>query len=403
MEEPSRQTGRTREIALVFLRLGATSFGGPAAHLGYFHAEFVRRRGWLGEREFADLLALCQFLPGPASSQAAYAIGARRAGTLGGLLATACFLLPSAALMIGFGYGVAALGDVAHAGWLRGLKIAAVAAVAQAVWSMSRALCPDAFRAGLALAAAVAALLAPAAWTQVAIIAAGAAVGWGALRTHDTNQGAAPPPATGGRRAGVAALLTFVALLVALPLLARATGERHIEIADAFYRSGSLVFGGGHVVLPLLRAETVPRGWISDEAFLAGYGVAQAVPGPLFSFAGYLGVAISGGAGSAWTAGVLALVAIYLPAWLLIGGAMPFWDRLRASAWASGALRGANATVVGVLLAALITPIGAESIRSTGDAALALASLAGLTLGPAPPALVVLACAAAGQWLLGPR
>lgn len=393
-------------MALVFLRLGATSFGGPAAHLGYFHAEFVRRRAWLGEREFADLIALCQFLPGPASSQAAYAIGARRAGVAGGLLASACFLLPSAALMIGFGYGVAAVGDVAHAGWVRGLRIAAVAAVAQAVWSMSKALCPDAPRAGIALVAAVAALMAPAAWSQIAVIAAGAVVGWAVLRSHDPPDDAAIAPARGDRRAGAAALAAFAVLLLALPILARATGERHMEIADAFYRSGSLVFGGGHVVLPLLRAETVPRGWISDEAFLAGYGAAQAVPGPLFSFAGYLGVAIAGGAGgagSAWASGVLALASIYAPALLLIGGALPFWDRLRASASAGGALRGANAAVVGVLLAALVSPIGAESIRSMGDAAVALAALAGLLLGRAPPVLVVLACAGAGQWLLGPR
>lgn len=394
-----------REIALVFLRLGATSFGGPAAHLGYFHAEFVRRRAWLGEREFADLIALCQFLPGPASSQAAYAIGASRAGVAGGLLASACFLLPSAALMIGFGYGVAALGDVAHAGWVRGLKIAAVAVVAQAVWSMSRALCPDAPRAGIALVAAVAALMAPGAWSQIAVIAAGAVVGWAAMRSRDPADDAAPSPARRSRRAGAAALVVFAALLVALPLIARATGERHTEIADAFYRSGSLVFGGGHVVLPLLRAETVPRGWISDEAFLAGYGAAQAVPGPLFSFAGYLGVAIAGGGAQsgAWLTGLLALAAIYAPALLLIAGALPFWDRLRASASARGGLRGANAAVVGVLLAALVSPIGAESIKSMGDAAVALAALAGLVLGRAPPVLVALACAVAGHWLLGPR
>jgi chromate transporter len=396
---PEAPPSALAEVCAAFLKLGLISFGGPIAHLGYFHTEFVTRRRWISDAAYADLVALCQFLPGPASSQVVFALGMRRAGLAGALAASLCFMLPSAVLMIAFAYGVSSVGGLGGAGWVHGLKIAAVAVVAQAVWGMWRKLCPDRARAIIALAAAAVVILAPGAWTQVGVIAAGAFAGWGLFR------GAPPPasvdehaPARGHRLAG-AALVVCAALLVVPGLVAHATGSRPLAIFDGFYRSGALVFGGGHVVLPLLREEVVPRGWVSDDAFLAGYGAAQAVPGPLFTFAGYLGAMIEPGP-MAWLTGAWCLFAIFLPAWLLIGGALPFWHSLRAKGWAQAGLRGANAAVVGVLLAALYTPVGTEGVRDARDLAAAIIAFTLLQSIRVPPIIVVACCAAAGEWVL---
>jgi chromate transporter len=399
---PHRPTARSLlEVAGAFLRLGCLSFGGPIAHLGYLRAEFVEKRKWLDDAHYGDLVALCQFLPGPASSQVVFALGMQRAGLLGALVASACFTLPSALLMIGFAVGLARASDLAGAGWLHGLKLAAVAVVAQAVWGMGKKLCPDRARLSLCLLAAAVLLAAPGAPTQLGLIAVGGLVGFWLYR--DTiAAGAAPEGAPGARGHAVAAaaLVLFLALLLALPALARATGAHHLAVFDSFYRSGALVFGGGHVVLPLLRAEVVPHGWLSDDQFLAGYAAAQALPGPMFAFSAYLGAAMRPGEAS-WLYGLWCLLAIFLPAWLLIGGALPFWHQLRARRWAQAALAGANAAVVGVLLAALYSPIITEGVRGPRDLVAALAAYGLLEWWKTPPWLVVAACAAAGQWLLG--
>lgn len=387
------------EVATAFLRLGCLSFGGPVAHLGFFREEFVARRRWIDDARFGDLVALCQFLPGPASSQVAFALGLHRAGFVGAVLASVAFLLPSAVLMIAFAYGLAAIGDLASAGWVHGLKLGAVAVVAQAVWGMGRHLCPDRTRVTVALAAAALLLAVPGSVVQVAVIAAGAVVG--AWRYRGAVPVVAPPPAHAPRRhhlvAG-AALVAFVALLLALPALAASTGSRAVAVADAFYRAGSLVFGGGHVVLPMLRAEVVASGWVADEPFLAGYGAAQALPGPLFAFAGYLGAAMGDGP-DRWLGGVGCLVAIFLPAWLLVGGALPFWDGLRARRGVQAALTGANAAVVGVLLAALYRPVVTESVRAPIDVAAVLVAFGLLHTWRCPAWLVVLLTAVAGPFL----
>ncbi|MCC6464395.1 MAG: chromate efflux transporter [Planctomycetes bacterium] len=384
-------------VCSAFLKLGVMSFGGPIAHIGYLRAEFVQRRAWLDDAAFADLVALCQFLPGPASSQVVFAIGMRRAGLAGALAASACFTLPSAVLMIAFALGMQAVAGDAVAGWLHGLKLAAVPVVADAVWSMGRRLCTDTARVVLALLAALALVFMPGAWTQVALIAAGGCAGW--LLYRKRIPVATETIAPGRHRAAAAALLVFGLLLVALPVAARESGLFAVQQADAFYRAGALVFGGGHVVLPLLRAELVPPGWLTDDQFLAGYGAAQAVPGPLFTFAAYLGTVINAGP-RAWLGGLGCLLAIFLPAWLLVGGALPFWQRLRSRAWAQAGLRGANAAVVGVLLAALHDPILPEGVRSWPDALAAAAALALLLTRKVPVWAVVALLAAAGQWVL---
>lgn len=384
------------EVAAVFLRLGCLSFGGPIAHLGYFHAELVVRRRWLTEAHFADLTALCQFLPGPASSQLVFAMGQHRAGFLGAMTASLCFTLPSALLMIAFAFGVATL-DMSEAGWLHGLKVAAVAVVAQAVWAMGRKLCPDRPRRALSLAAAAALLIAASSLAQIGVIISGGLIGWWLYRGQTPPSPAADTSSPRrGHGAATLALIAFAALLFALPALSQASASREVAVFDAFYRSGALVFGGGHVVLPLLHTEVVPA-WLSDAQFLAGYGAAQAIPGPLFTFAGYLGAAMHPGS---WLMGLWALFAIFLPAWLLIGGALPFWDRLRNKTWAQAALMGANAAVVGVLLAALYDPVFTAAIHSSLDLATALIAFHLLEHWKAPPWLVVGLCAAVGQWLL---
>jgi chromate transporter len=383
------------DVFLVFLRLGLTSFGGPVAHIGYFRAELVGRRRWLDEATFADLVALCQFMPGPASSQTGMAIGLLRAGPGGMFAAWLGFTLPSAVAMALFAYGVTALGDVSQAGWLRGLKLVAVAVVAQAVWGMARSLAPDRPRATLAVAATLVALAIPSSLGQVAAIALGGIVGLLVLARPEIADG--PRAALGIRipRAFALALLAaFFALLVVLPPLARGGGHT-LALFDAFYRAGALVFGGGHVVLPLLQAAVVPPGWVSNSAFLAGYGATQAMPGPIFTFAAYLG-AIEGPSPSGWLGATIATVAIFLPSFLLIGGLLPFWDTLRHIPAVQAALRGVNAAVVGVLLAALFTPIWTGSVHTPAEFGVGLTAFLALTMWAAPPWLVVLAGAAVG-------
>jgi len=387
------------DACAAFLKLGLISFGGPIAHLGYFHTEFVQKRRWLDDAAFADLVALCQFLPGPASSQVVFALGMRRAGLTGAIGASICFLLPSAIPMIALGYGVSSLGELSTAGWIHGLKLAAVAVVSQAVWMMGTKLCPDRPRLSICLVAAGLVLAIPGSVVQVGTIAAGAAAGWLLYRRAQPALPSGEHARPRTHRAAVGALVAFVALLIVPPLVAKSAHSRDVSVFEGFYRSGSLVFGGGHVVLPLLRAEVVPNGWVSDDAFLAGYGAAQALPGPLFSFAGYLGAIIYAGP-RAWVGGLWCLLAIFLPAWLIIGGALPFWHALRAKAWAQSGLRGANAAVVGVLLSALYSPLMTEGIAGPNDAAACLLAFGLLQVWRVPPLIVVLGCAAAGEWWL---
>lgn len=384
-------------VFLLFLRLGLTSFGGPVAHLGYFRSEFVDRRAWLSERAYADLVALCQFLPGPASSQVGMALGLSRAGYAGALAAWAGFTLPSAVALIAFALGLSHWGDGVPAGVLHGCKVVAVAVVAQAVWSMGRSLCTDAPRVTLMALATCAVLLWPSVWGQVGVIAVAAIVGL--LIFGQSSAGVLEPlPIDLSARGGSVWLSLFVVLLLGLPALAQAFPDGALARIDAFYRAGSLVFGGGHVVLPLLRAELVPNGWLADEAFLAGYGAAQAVPGPLFTFAAFLGAAMHEPP-NGWLGGLLCLLAIFLPAFLLLAGALPFWAQIRRSGRTQAALAGVNAAVVGLLLAALYQPVWTSAIRQPADFALALLALVALVFWRLPPWLVV-AGSGAGGWLL---
>jgi chromate transporter len=398
---PHRATaGGSIEVIATFLKLGCLSFGGPIAHLSYLRAELVEKRKWIDDAHYADLVALCQFLPGPASSQVVFALGMQRAGWLGAMLASVCFTLPSAILMIGFAYGVGVLGDLSTAGWLHGLKLAAVAVVAQAVWGMGKKLCPDRARVSICIGSASVLLAVSGAIAQIGVIAGGGMLGWWLYR-REVATVALPvePHAARHHLVAAAALALFFLLLLVLPALASATSSRPVAELDSFYRSGSLVFGGGHVVLPLLRAEVVPNGWLTNDQFLAGYGAAQALPGPMFAFAAYLGGAMDT-AWPAWLNGLWCLFAIFLPAWLLVGGALPFWHRVRAKPWAQAALSGANASVVGVLLAALYSPVITGGIRDEHDVVAALVAFGLLEHWKAPPWLVVIAMAGAGQWLL---
>ena len=383
------------EVLLVAARLGLTSFGGPVAHLGYFRQEYVVRRAWLDEAQYADLVALCQFLPGPASSQVGIAVGIERAGLPGGIAAWCGFTLPSAIALTIFAVLVRN-GTVVDAGLQHGLQVAAVAVVAQAIWGMARSLCPDRDRATIAVLAAIAALLIESPLTQLAIIVAGGLLGWRLLPAPDPV--AAPPVATSspiGRRLAASCWAVLVALLLGLPLLRHATQAHAIALCDSFFRAGALVFGGGHVVLPLLQQAVVPPGWVGNAAFATGYGAAQAVSGPLFTFAAYLGAvetpAPNGAAGAA-----IALIAIFAPSFLLVVGALPFWALLRSRPAAQAALRGINAGVVGLLGAALYTPLWTGAILAPRDLALALAAFGALLLWKAPPWLVVAVCAATG-------
>ena len=382
-------------IFWIFLRLGSTSFGGPIAHLGYLRHEFVERRKWLDDEAYADLVALCQFTPGPASSKIGIALGASQSGVIGGLAAWLGFTLPSALIMIAFGYGLQLMHGATEAGWLHGLKIAAVAVVTQAVWSMGRQLCPDRLRASFAILAALLVLISSSALAQIGAIVLGGVAGWRLLP-------AAAITSSGhlhfqiSRRVGWAAWIIFFGLLAVLPVLAQTTGQHAVQLFDSFYRAGSLVFGGGHVVLPMLRAEVVPSGWLTDGEFLAGYGVAQAVPGPLFTFAAYLGT-VAKGDPSGWIGGLLTLVAIFLPAFLLALGPLPFWNVLRLKPLIRSMMSGINATVVGILLAALYDPIFTSAVRSPADFGLALAAFGLLVFWKIPPLWVVLFAALGGE------
>lgn len=385
-----------RSIFAVFLRLGLTSFGGPIAHLGYYRTEFVERRRWLSEAAYADLVALCQLLPGPASSQVGFAVGLSRGGLLGGVVAWLGFTLPSAVAMVLFAQGAAALTGPLSAGMLHGLQVAAVAVVAQAVWSMAVSLCPDRPRATIAVVATLIVTAGPTAIGQIAAILAGAAAGAWLCREVPAAAPSARLSIPVPRGLAVAALAVFALLLIGLPIAAAVSPGPALAMATAFYRAGALVFGGGHVVLPLLHASVVEPGWVSEDAFLSGYGAAQAVPGPLFTFAAYLGAIMTG-----WVGAALCLVAIFLPGLLLVLGVLPFWASLGRGALMRASLRGVNAAVVGVLLGALYDPVWTKGIGGPADFALALVAFALLVIWKTPPWLVVLVSAAGGAAVFG--
>ncbi|AVO42771.1 chromate efflux transporter [Simplicispira suum] len=393
------------EVFFTFLRLGLTSFGGPVAHLAYFRAELVERRRWLGDARYSELLALCQFLPGPASSQLGMALGMTRAGLWGALAAWLGFTLPSAAALLLFAQTLSAHPALAAAGWVHGLKVVAVAVVAQAVWAMARSLCPDRPRAALAMLAALFTMLAPMAAAQLVALLLCALLGLGWLqdtgagaRASGEGDGTEAPAIAVSRSLAIVALVVFFALLLVLPLWAAATGSPALSAMSGVYRAGALVFGGGHVVLPLLEASVVPAGLVSQGDFLAGYGAAQAVPGPLFSFAAYLGALLPGAMHGAAGA-LLLLCAIFLPGFLLLLGTLPFWEVLRQRQGMRRAIAGVNAGVVGLLLSALYDPVWTGAIHSRADAALALAAWALLSLARLSPVWVVGFAAAAG-WAL---
>ncbi len=385
---------RALEVLLAFSKLGVSSFGGPIAHIGYFREEFVVRRRWLDEHAYADLVGLCQFLPGPASSQVGFSLGLMRAGYLGGLAAWTGFTLPSAIALVLFAHGASALQGSLGTGLLHGLKLVAVAIVAQAVWGMARTLCPDRERASIAAVATVVILISASSGAQILAIALGGVAGLWLCR-------AAPQAPTGhvsvpvSRPVGLAALAIFLLLLVALPVWRNLGASQGLALFEAFYRSGALVFGGGHVVLPLLREAVVAPGWVSDDVFLAGYGAAQAVPGPLFAFAAYLGAVVTppphGSAGAA-----LSLVAIFLPGLLVLVGTLPFWDAFRRRVSAQAIMRGVSAAVVGLLGAALYHPVWTSSVETPADLGLALVGFVLLNAWRAPPLLVVVIGALGG-------
>lgn len=381
------------EVFKVFLKLGLTSFGGPVAHLGYFRHEIVERRKWMDEHAYADLVALCQFLPGPASSQVGMAIGLSRAGYMGAIAAWIGFTLPSALALVLFAYGMTAWGGGQDAGWLHGLKIAAAAVVMQAVWGMGQKLTPDRLRLTFAIAAATLVLFVPTALGQIGAIVLGGLFGIKLLKNQIH-----PPHVEFDcrvrRPVAVACLTLFVALLIALPMLSGFYASDAVKVFDSFYRAGALVFGGGHVVLPLLQTGVVSPGWMTNDAFLAGYGAAQAVPGPLFTFAAYLGAVMNG-----WTGALLCLIAIFLPSFLLIIGVLPFWESLRKYPVIQTAMCGVNAAVVGILLAALYHPVWTTGILSTKDFAIAGVAFVLLETWKTPPWLVVGLCAIGGAAL----
>jgi len=385
---------RALEVLLAFSKLGVSSFGGPIAHIGYFREEFVVRRRWLDEHAYADLVGLCQFLPGPASSQVGFSLGLMRAGYLGGLAAWTGFTLPSAIALVLFAHGASALQGSLGTGLLHGLKLVAVAIVAQAVWGMARTLCPDRERATIAMVATLVILISASSGAQILAIALGGVAGLWLCR-------AAPQAPTGhvsvpvSRPVGLAALAIFLLLLVALPVWRNLGASQGLALFEAFYRSGALVFGGGHVVLPLLREAVVAPGWVSDDVFLAGYGAAQAVPGPLFTFAAYLGAVVTppphGSVGAA-----LSLVAIFLPGLLVLVGTLPFWDAFRRRVSAQAIMRGVSAAVVGLLGAALYHPVWTSSVETPADLGLALVGFVLLNVWRAPPLLVVVIGALGG-------
>jgi len=383
------------QVFKIFLRLGLTSFGGPVAHLGYFREEFVARRRSLSEDAYADLVALCQFLPGPASSQVGIAIGISQAGFRGALAAWAGFTLPSAFVLILFGYGISTLhSPVAHAGWLHGLKVVAVAVVALAIRGMAKSLTPDRPRGTMAILAAMIVLVWPSTWGQILAILVGGLFGLLFLKT-DTVPGHSALHIPIGRAPAIFCICLFVVLLLGLPILAGYVHSHTIELIDSFYRTGSLVFGGGHVVLPLLQTAVVSPGWVSKDLFLAGYGTAQAVPGPLFTFSAYLGTVMQP-APTGWAGGTICLVAIYVPSFLLLIGILPFWEVLRKETTVRCALVGVNAAVVGLLLAAFYNPVWTSGILSVNDFVLGLLAFALLSIWKTPPWVVVTITALGG-------
>lgn len=398
---PTQVAAEKRESAFAvfsaFLKLGLTSFGGPIAHLGYFRDEFVVRRKWLDDRVYADLVALCQFTPGPASSKVGIGIGLSQAGLPGAFAAWLAFTMPSALALLLFAYGVEAFASDLGAGWLHGLKVVAVAVVAQAVWGMAKNLCPDASRFTLAVVASLIAMIWPTSVGQVAAIAVGAIVGC-TLLPSKADEAHISMGISLGKGAGALSLALFFALLLGLPVAAALYPGQSLALFDGFYRAGSLVFGGGHVVLPLLQSEVVPPGWVSNDAFLAGYGAAQAVPGPLFTFAAYLG-AIMDPEPNGWHGALLCIAAIFLPAFLLTIGVLPFWDDLRRYPVVRSALTGVNAAVVGLLLAALYHPVWTSAIKGSADFGLGLTAFALLVFWKLPPWVVVLLSALCG-WAL---
>jgi len=389
-KNPNRGFKSLLQILLVSTRLGLTSFGGPTAHLGYFHEEYVRKRKWMDEKSFADLVALAQFLPGPASSQVGIGIGVMRAGVLGGLVSFIGFTLPSVIALIIFASLVTTF-DISDAGWLQGLKIVAVAVVAHAIVGMAKSLAPDLKRKSIALFALIGTLLWQSAFTQVGVILIAAVIGLLLLKKHEKNDEMSSKfPIS--KVVSLVSISFFFGLLFLLPIIREVTGSYWVAMFDSFYRSGSLVFGGGHVVLPLLEQEFVPTGWISEESFLAGYGATQAVPGPLFTFAAYLGTVMKG-----WQGGLFATFAVFLPAFLLIIGALPFWDDLRRNRKIKGAIMGVNAAVIGILISAFYLPIWTSSILSPVDFAFAALLYSMLTFWKLPPWIIVLTGALGGS------
>ncbi|MBO9110126.1 chromate efflux transporter [Agrobacterium sp. S2/73] len=396
-EAATSRSGTPSEVFTAFLKLGVTSFGGPIAHLGYFRDELVVRRKWIDEAGYADLVAICQFLPGPASSQVGFALGLLRAGPLGALAAWTAFTLPSAILLLLFAMVAASIEGPVGNGLLHGLKIVAVAVVAQAVWGMAKSLAPDRQRASIALVGIICVVFVAGAFGQILALAVGAIAGLVFCRT-DTVQEATHLAFRVPKSVGYIALATFALLLAFLPVFAAMAGSQGLSLFDAFYRAGALVFGGGHVVLPLLQSAVVSTGWVTEDAFIAGYGATQAVPGPLFTFAAYLG-AVVGPQPNGIAGAVIALVAIFLPGMLLLVGALPFWEGFRKHLLAQAAMRGANAAVVGILGAALYDPVWTSAIFMPKDFALALTGFILLTVWKTPPWIVVVICAIVGVLL----
>lgn len=392
----ARRSAPALEVLAVFLKLGVTCFGGPIAHLGYFRDEFVLRRRWIEEQAYAELIALCQFLPGPASSQVGFSIGLLRGGYLGAIAAWIGFTLPSAIALLLFAYGSSLLEGAVGVGLLHGLKLVAVSIVAQAVLGMARTLCPDRERVLIAVATVEILFFGASSAAQIATIVMGGVAGlWLCRATPDATDAKGRLSSPVSRRAGLLAVGAFFLLLAGLPIVARLIQSQSVALFAAFYHSGALVFGGGHVVLPLLREAVVAPGWISDGAFLAGYGAAQAVPGPLFTFAAYLGAAAgpepNGIAGAA-----VSLVAIFLPGLLAVLGALPFWERFQRLTVAQAVMRGVNAAVVGLLASALYNPVWVSAVRTRADFGVALVGFVLLSAWRAPPLLVVICSALCG-------
>ena len=378
---------RQLEVFLTALRLGLTSFGGPIAHLSYFHDEYVKKKKWINENAYADLVALCQFLPGPASSQVGMAIGLSRAGVLGAILSWIGFTLPSAIILILFGLGLSHIDISYHQHWLHGLKVVAVAVVAQAVLGMGKKLCPDKERVTIAIVSSVIVLLVHSAIIQILVLVAAGI--YGAYFIKPSSELPHEPYHKGSRKIGILFLIAFVTLLVLLPLLRAILQRQEINLFDSFYRAGALVFGGGHVVLPFLQAEVVPSGWVTNDLFMAGYGVANAIPGPLFAFSAYLG-AVSSTSPNGWMGAFICLIAAFLPSFLLVVGALPFWEKLRSLPKIRQSMIGVSAAVVGILLAALYNPVWTSAIFSPKDFALAAVGFMFLEYWKLPSWVVVL-------------